>query len=79
MEAHAPHPDQRLTARLFRAHAAADVVLRQHGQVRFQFLLEVAIEIAGPEERAEPSGQFLQSGHHPSPPGGELQHASDDP
>ena len=45
-------PNQGRAARLLGCHAAADVVLGQHGQVRLQFLLEVAIEVASREERA---------------------------
>jgi hypothetical protein len=41
-----------LAARLLGRHAAADTILREHREVRFHLLIEITIEVAGSEVRA---------------------------
>ena len=56
--------DLRGAASLFRSHAAADVVLREHRQVRFELFIEIPIQAARPQEGAYPRKQILKSRQH---------------
>src|SRR5437867_4375219 len=49
-------------------HATAAVVLREHDEVRFEFLIEVAIEAAGPEERSNSRSHLFERCQHGGTP-----------
>jgi len=74
----ATHPDQCGAPRLRGWHAATKIVLGEHREVRLQFLVEVAIEVAGSEGRKKARTPDLQGGQHLSPSRAELQQLPDD-
>src|SRR2546426_4638819 len=59
------------------AETSSHVVLDQHRQMRFDFLLEVLIELSNVPECAKSRPEMPQSREHTSPPG-ETQHPTDD-